>query len=163
TLRAAARTHPGRVRLNNEDLPILDAARGVFGVVDGIGGKAGGGGAGATAEGVILQRLPRAVGTRAEPGGEAIAIANNQIYRAAPSSEFKGMGCVITLAIVSGDRLTIGHVGDARLYKVGPEGIRKLTRDHSPVGEREDAGELLEADAMRHPRRNEVFRDVGTT
>ncbi|HYT73633.1 MAG TPA: hypothetical protein VEL79_02690, partial [Vicinamibacterales bacterium] len=41
-------------------------------------------------------------------------------------------------------------------------GIRKLTRDHSPVGEREDAGELSENDAMRHPHRNEVFRDVGT-
>src|SRR5262249_11329674 len=33
---------------------------------------------------------------------------------------------------------------------------------HSPVGEREDAGELTEAQAMRHPRRNEVFRDVGS-
>ena len=40
--------------------------------------------------------------------------------------------------------------------------IRKITHDHSPVGEREDRGELSEADAMRHPRRNEVFRDVGS-
>jgi serine/threonine protein phosphatase PrpC len=30
------------------------------------------------------------------------------------------------------------------------------------VGEREDRGELTEADAMSHPRRHEVFRDVGT-
>jgi serine/threonine protein phosphatase PrpC len=163
TLRAAARTHPGRVRVNNEDMPVLDATRGVFGVIDGIGGKAGGEVAAATAKDVILQRLARPVGSDAERVREAIAIANNEIYRrAAGSAEFSGMGCVITLAIVTDDRLTIGHVGDARLYKVRPEGIRKLTRDHSPVGEREDAGELLEADAMRHPRRNEVFRDVGT-
>src|SRR5206468_11932776 len=33
---------------------------------------------------------------------------------------------------------------------------------HSPVGEREDARELSEIEAMRHPRRNEVFRDVGS-
>ena len=72
------------------------------------------------------------------------------------------MGCVITLAIVADGRLTIGHVGDTRLYKIRPDGIRKLTRDHSPVGEREDAGELPEPEAMRHPRRHEVFRDVGT-
>ena len=163
TLRAAARTHPGRVRANNEDMPILDTARGVFGVIDGIGGKAGGEVAAATAKDVILQRLARPVGTDAERVREAIAIANNEIYRrAAGSVEFGGMGCVVTLAIVTDERLTIGHVGDARLYKVRPEGIRKLTRDHSPVGEREDAGELREADAMRHPRRNEVFRDVGT-
>jgi len=163
TLAAAARTHPGRVRANNEDMPVLDAARGVFGVIDGIGGKAGGEIAAATAKDVILQRLARPVGTDAERVREAIAIANNEIYRrAAGSVELSGMGCVITLAIVTDDRLTIGHVGDARLYKIRPEGIRKLTRDHSPVGEQEDAGELPEADAMRHPRRNEVFRDVGT-
>jgi PPM family protein phosphatase len=72
------------------------------------------------------------------------------------------MGCVITLAIVADGRLTIGHVGDTRLYKIRPDEIRKVTRDHSPVGEREDAGELPEPQAMRHPRRHEVFRDVGT-
>ena len=160
---AAARTHPGRVRANNEDLPLLDASRGIFGVIDGIGGKAGGEVAAATARDVILQRLARPVGSDAERVREAIAIANNEICRrAAGSAEFAGMGCVVTLAIVAGDRLTIGHVGDTRLYKVRPEGMRKLTRDHSPIGEREDAGELAEPDAMRHPRRHEVFRDVGT-
>ena len=40
--------------------------------------------------------------------------------------------------------------------------IEKLTRDHSPVGEREDANEISERQAMRHPRRNEVYRDVGS-
>jgi hypothetical protein len=40
--------------------------------------------------------------------------------------------------------------------------MRKLTSDHSPVGEREDRGELTESEAMLHPRRHEVFRDVGT-
>src|SRR5438132_1002021 len=34
--------------------------------------------------------------------------------------------------------------------------------DHSPVGELEDIGKLTEDEAMRHPRRNEVFRDVGS-
>ncbi|HTM24610.1 MAG TPA: protein phosphatase 2C domain-containing protein [Vicinamibacterales bacterium] len=162
-LRAAARTHPGRVRLNNEDLPVVDAARGVFGVIDGIGGHAGGEVAAAVAKDVILQRLARPFGAPAERLREAIAIANNEIFkRAGDSGELAGMACVITLAIVADDRLTIGHVGDTRLYKLRADGIRKLTRDHSPVGEREDAGELSENDAMRHPHRNEVFRDVGT-
>jgi hypothetical protein len=48
------------------------------------------------------------------------------------------------------------------LYKVRAETIRKLTHDHSPVGELEDAGGLPEPEAMRHPRRHEVFRDIGT-
>lgn len=163
-LRAAACTDPGRVRTNNEDLPIIDAARGMFGVIDGVGGEAGGEVAAATAHDVILQRLARPVGTPADRVREAIAIANNEIFkRAQEDRALHGMACVITLAIVADGRLTVGHVGDSRLYEIRHDGIRKLTRDHSPVGEREDAGELAEVDAMRHPRRNEVFRDVGST
>jgi serine/threonine protein phosphatase PrpC len=71
------------------------------------------------------------------------------------------MACVLTLAVVSDDALIIGHVGDSRLYKLAAGGISKLTHDHSPIGDREDRGELSEIEAMRHPRRNEVFRDVG--
>jgi serine/threonine protein phosphatase PrpC len=162
-LRAAARTDPGRLRPNNEDIPIIDAARGVFGVIDGVGGHAGGEVAAATARDVIVQRMARPLGTPAERVREAIAIANNEIFkRAGGVGDLAGMACVITLAMVADGRLTIGHVGDTRLYKLRADGIRKLTRDHSPVGEREDAGELTEAEAMRHPHRNEVFRDVGT-
>ena len=61
-----------------------------------------------------------------------------------------------------GRQATIGHVGDTRLYKLRDGRIEKITRDHSPVGEREDAGEISELEAMRHPRRNEVYRDVGS-
>ena len=162
-LRAAARTPPGRGRLNNEDLPVCDAARGIFGVIDGIGGQAGGEVAAATAKDVILQRLARPLGSPAERIREAIAIANNEIRRRAEQyAELQGMACVVTLAMVSDGRITIGHVGDTRLYKVRAGALRKLTHDHSPVGEREDAGELSEADAMRHPRRHEIFRDVGS-
>jgi hypothetical protein len=53
-------------------------------------------------------------------------------------------------------------VGDSRLYQIRRGEIRKVTHDHSPVGEREDNNEISEAEAMRHPRRNEVFRDVGS-
>ena len=53
-------------------------------------------------------------------------------------------------------------MGDSRLYLIGGGAIRKVTSDHSPVGEIEDAGELSEEEAMAHPRRNEVFRDVGS-
>src|SRR4030095_7539964 len=72
------------------------------------------------------------------------------------------MACVLTIALPSGEQLVIGHVGDTRLYKIGPTGIRKLTHDHSPVGQLEDGGQLDEDEAMRHPERNQVFREVGT-
>jgi len=161
-LQAAYRTDPGRVRTNNEDVPLVDTERGVYGVIDGVGGQAAGEFAAAIAYDVILQRLARPLGTPSERVREAIALANNEIFRrAGTSGELAGMTCVVTLAIVNDGRLTIGHVGDSRLYKLGPEGMQKLTHDHSPVGEREDAQEIAEIDAMRHPRRHEVFRDVG--
>ena len=71
------------------------------------------------------------------------------------------MACVLTLAMLDGDRVVVGHVGDSRLYLIWNGAMRKLTSDHSPVGEREDRGELTELEAMLHPRRHEVFRDVG--
>src|SRR4029453_17972547 len=161
-LQSAYRTDPGRVRTNNEDVPLIDRERGVFGVIDGVGGQAAGEVAAAIAYDVILQRLARPLGTPSERVREAIALANNEIFRRAGTSrELAGMTCVVTLAVVNDGRLTIGHVGDSRLYKLGPEGMQKLTHDHSPVGEREDAQEIAEIDAMRHPRRHEVFRDVG--
>ena len=161
--RTGVRSDPGLMRSNNEDLPLVDAPRGVYGVIDGMGGQAAGEVAAAIAREAILQRLGRPIGSPAERVREAIAIANNAIFsRAQGDPGLRGMACVITLAIVSGRVLTVGHVGDSRLYRATPAGLVKLTRDHSPVGEREDAGELSEIDAMRHPRRNEVFRDVGS-
>lgn len=162
-LLSASLSDPGRVRTNNEDLPILDAERGVFGVIDGVGGHAAGELAAAIARDVILQRLARPLGTPAERVREAIAIANNEIFRrAATEPSLAGMTCVVTLAVVTDGRVTIGHVGDSRLYKLRPSAVRKLTHDHSPVGEREDAAEIGELEAMQHPRRHEVYRDVGS-
>src|ERR1039458_1398262 len=80
---------------------------------------------------------------------EAIAAANNRIYAAARQNpELAGMACVLTLALVEGEQVTVGHVGDSRLYLIGPGAIRKVTSDHSPVGEEEDAGEIGEEEAM---------------
>ena len=160
---AAAATDLGRVRTGNEDRHYVDVERGVFLVVDGVGGHAAGEVAAAIAVDVITQRLDRPLGTPAQRVREAIALANNEILRQAERSPaHAGMTCVLTLALLTDDRLTIGHVGDSRLYKVTRAGVRKLTHDHSPVGEREDAHEISEAEAMKHPRRSEVFRDVGS-
>ncbi len=94
---------------------------------------------------------------------EAIASANNEIARLARENPaWEGMGCVLTLALVEKGVVTVGHVGDSRLYRLHAGQLDKLTHDHSPIGMREDEGELSERDAMRHPRRNEVYRSVGS-
>ena len=163
-LDCAAVSDTGRVRDHNEDRYWMDAARGAFLVVDGVGGQAAGERAAETAvtaiRGALAERAPAPAEARVR---DAIAAANNCIFsEARKHPELTGMACVLTLALVDGEQVTIGHVGDSRLYVIGGGNIRKVTNDHSPVGQIEDAGELSEEEAMAHPRRNEVFRDVGS-
>lgn len=161
--RAAGASDPGRVRKNNEDRIHVDPQRGIFLVVDGVGGQAAGEKAAEVAVEMIRGRLERQTGTAEERVREAIAVANNEILRLAKTNpQWEGMACVLTLALMDDGAAVVGHVGDSRLYKLRKGRIEKITHDHSPVGEREDARELSEAEAMRHPRRNEVYRDVGS-
>jgi serine/threonine protein phosphatase PrpC len=159
----AAGSHPGRSREKNEDRYELDPQAAFMLVVDGIGGNAAGEVAAGLAADAIRRRMRIANGSAADRVRDAILLANQRIFeRSALEPELKGMACVLTLAFVSNGALTVGHVGDSRLYKLTAGGISKLTHDHSPIGDREDRGELTEIEAMWHPRRNEVFRDVGS-
>ena len=162
-LRCAGGSHPGLVRSNNEDRYYCDPGRGILLIVDGIGGHAAGEKAADIAVNMVRSRLERETGTASERIREAITVANNEIFRLARANpDWHGMACVLTVAVVEGGSAVIGHVGDSRLYKLRSGRIQKVTHDHSPVGEREDSNDLSETDAMRHPRRNEVYRDVGT-
>ena len=162
-LTAVTLSDMGRKRTNNEDLGYVDPEGRFFLVIDGVGGHAAGETAAATALEVIRERLERESGTPEQRLREAIALANNEIFRLASTNpEWNGMACVLTVALVVDGVVHVGHVGDSRLYLLTPGSIKKITKDHSPVGEREDRGELSEVDAMRHPRRNEIFRDVGS-
>ena len=160
---AAAGSDPGRERENNEDRVLCDPERGIYAVIDGVGGESGGEVAAQTALEILKARLSRRTTDAARLIREAIALANKQIYdQAQANPALANMACVLTVAVVDGDRATIGHVGDSRLYLLRRGEITKVTRDHSPVGAREDAKEISEEEAMRHPRRNEIFRDVGS-
>jgi serine/threonine protein phosphatase PrpC len=162
-VKSAGASDMGRVRQNNEDAFHIDAERGIYLVVDGIGGQAAGEKAAEIAVDRVRARLERQTGTAEQRIREAIAMANNEILRQAQlQPQWSGMACVLTVAVLENGSAVVGHVGDSRLYQVRAGEIRKITHDHSPVGEREDARELTEAEAMRHPRRNEVYRDVGS-
>src|SRR5581483_5225015 len=160
---SAGSTDQGFVRENNEDRILVDDEHGYFLIVDGMGGHEAGEQAAAIAVETIKARLDRPTDTVEQRLREAITLANNAIFEAASNrKEWKGMACVLTAAVIENSTVYIGHVGDSRLYRIKRGLIEKITHDHSPVGEREDAGEITETEAMRHPRRNEVYRDVGS-
>ena len=161
--RSGTATDPGLQRSSNEDRVYVDEDAGVFLVVDGLGGHRAGDKAAETAVQTIIENLAPCDRPAADRARDAITAANNRIYELAQNhEEWRGMACVLTLALIHDGWVTVGHVGDSRLYLVWNRTVRKLTSDHSPVGELEDRGEMTEQDAMLHPRRHEVFRDVGS-
>src|ERR1039457_7536093 len=129
-IRFAGASDPGRVRHNNEDALHLDAERGIFLVVDGIGGQAAAEKAAEIAVGRVRARLERLTGTAEQRIREAIAMANNEIFRAARDNpEWEGMACVLTVAVLENGSAVVGHVGDSRMYQVRRGEIRKITHD----------------------------------
>ena len=155
---------PGRVRTNNEDLPVLDAERGIFGVIDGVGGHAAGELAAAIARDVILQRLARPLGTPAERVREAIAIANNEIFRRAAAEPDARRHDVRGHAGGGGRRPRDGRPR-RRQPALQAAAVRPAQADARPFAGRRARGRaarLGEIEAMHHPRRHEVFRDVGS-
>ena len=71
---------PGCRREVNEDRFHCDVGRGLFLVIDGVGGQAAGGKAADVALAMLRARLERETGPPADRLREAIAIANNEIH-----------------------------------------------------------------------------------
>src|SRR5690242_11422222 len=94
---SAASSDQGFVRPNNEDRVYCDDARGLFLVVDGMGGHQAGEKAAEIAVERIKARLERQTGTVEQRVREAITLANNAIYEMAQTKpEWSGMACVLT-------------------------------------------------------------------
>ena len=72
------------------------------------------------------------------------------------------MGTTMTVALVEGMTVAIGHVGDSRAYLVRGEQMEQLTEDHSLVNELLKSGKLSEEEAQAHPQRSVITRAVGT-
>ena len=93
----------------------------------------------------------------------AIRLANqNLIAHIQERKEFKGMGTTIVCSIVSGDQVSIGHVGDSRIYLLRSGEIKQMTRDHSWIDEQLKQGILTPEEARKHPLRNVITRALGS-
>ena len=100
-LRASGGTDAGLQREVNEDRFHCDADRGVFMVIDGVGGQAAGGKAADVAQSILKEYLGRDLGSAANRLRDGITAANNDVYRlAATRAEWDGMACVLTAVLV---------------------------------------------------------------
>lgn len=160
----------GRVRINNEDAfvaqTLWDDNTILAVAIDGVGGYEGGEVAADIARKTIPEFLKVSPnGERLELLKQAVTAANNAIFEARQEEGgFPHMSCVLTAAIIDVDhrQISMAHVGDSRLYSFREGELKKLSHDHSLVGYREEIGDLTEEQAMHHPQRNIINRDVGS-
>jgi protein phosphatase len=162
SLRTAHLTHPGRKRRHNEDSYVHQPP--LFAIADGMGGAK----AGEVASGLAVEALQ----LRPDLGGDdeayvvdLIQEANRRVYtRASEDAEASGMGTTMTVALADSarGRVTFGHVGDSRAYRIRDEQLEQLTDDHSLVGELIRSGKLTREEAEVHPQRSVITRALGT-
>ena len=149
----------------NEDSFLADSARGIFVVADGVGGAEAGEVASQTAIEVLDKAFRDQVdGADIEDLMElAIQRANASIFRMAQENpKFSMMATTVVGLHVEGNRATIGHVGDSRLYRLTPAGqLLRETADHSVVEEEVRAGRMTAEQAANHPSKNVISRALG--
>ena len=71
------------------------------------------------------------------------------------------MGTTLVSAVSYDCGAVITNVGDSRAYHITPEGITRVTKDHSLVESMVDRGDITEEEARRHPNRNLITRALG--
>jgi protein phosphatase len=156
--RHAVATDPGKRRRRNEDAYVVEPP--LFAVADGMGGAQ----AGEIAARIAATSLRESSGRSGEEAVvELIKEANRRVFEAAAGDEARsGRGTTITAALVEGDRVQIGHVGDSRAYRIRDGRLEQLTEDHSLVAELVRSGKLSPEEADVHPQRSVITRTVGT-
>jgi protein phosphatase len=156
----AVASDTGRRRRRNEDNYVV--APPLFAVADGMGGAQAGEVASQLAASALeAGDLDGLEGTKRIDA--LIQEANRRIFdRASSDPSASGMGTTMTVALVEGMTVAIGHVGDSRAYLVRGEQMEQLTEDHSLVNELLKSGKLSEEEAQIHPQRSVITRAVGT-
>jgi serine/threonine protein phosphatase PrpC len=176
-IRSHARTDIGRYRQSNEDAHFQDDSLGLYIVADGMGGHAAGEVASSEAVDAIHGMIRRGIvslGDPAEPMTEQKARAACRLmegaiqgatYMVFAISQFEhdktGMGTTITAALLLGDALVIGQVGDSRIYQVRSGEACQITEDHTLIAWQIKQGLLSPEEARLSPHKNVITRAVG--
>jgi serine/threonine protein phosphatase PrpC len=177
-LRAHGESDPGLTRKTNEDSFLVDEELGLFVVADGMGGHSAGEVASRLAieaiEGFIRRSQsdqefswPYGIDSNLTYDGNrlrtAIGLANRRVFRAAEAhDDYTGMGTTAVAALVNGRRLSVGSVGDSRLYLWSGTELRLLTEDDTWVGMLRAHNPAVDPEVLaRHPMRHVLTNVLG--
>jgi len=161
----------GPVREDNQDsilVPVKNApslAGHLHAVADGMGGYANG----ALASSLAIQHLSKFIRASdiSSPASkilrQAFDLVNFEVYKTSQQLDNIRMGTTLTAAYITGNVLSLLHIGDSRAYLIRHEKISCLTQDHTNVGEMVRS-HLIPADHVRtHEQRSILTRAIGLT
>lgn len=159
---AAAATHAGKVRSQNEDNFITRTELGLWAVADGMGGhEAGGLASAAVVEALRKLPEPQTAAGMLEACETGISEANAAIRGIAVSRGLATIGTTVVILLISGRHFACLWAGDSRVYRLRRGVISQITRDHSEAQELIDRGLLTLEEAKTFARRNVITRAVG--
>ena len=177
-IRSCGVSDAGRVRKTNEDRFVADAELNLYAVADGMGGHR----AGEVASKLALEALtafirisvtdldvtwPYGVDPKLSFDGNrlrtGIYLANRRVFRESENiDDYAGMGTTLVSALINGRQVSIGSVGDSRVYLYSKGTIEQLTVDDSWAARilSQDSG-LGPDEVAKHPMRNVLTNVVG--
>jgi protein phosphatase len=163
-MRYAGKSSPGKKRSRNEDrFLIKDLQPGcvLIALADGLGGQpAGDVAAQAAIDCLDAWEPPPDAGE--EDLAAAILEADRRVTHLAgsdPSLEY--MGTTLTLALANQRGLLWAHVGDARIYRLGRNGLEQVTTDQTMARFLVEEGEITDQEASAHPMRHLLEQSLG--
>jgi protein phosphatase len=172
------RTHPGKVRENNEDSVLsielfkmhqdIIQPISLIAIADGMGGHASGELASSLVIDAIAQVGAFELVSLQNPSFEeygdwvkrAMQSANQAVYEARQSAS-NDMGSTLVLGLIIGSQAYLGHLGDSRIYLLSKGSIQQMTTDHSLVQHLVTMGKISQDEARFHPQRNVIYRSLG--
>lgn len=141
-------------------------------VSDGLGGA----NAGELASRMVIRALPELIQRGIREGWnqneQALAkwidvrirdIHTQLLCRAAASPELHGMGATLSCLWLEENRITVGHVGDSRIYRWREGHLQQLTDDHTYVWRLWKTGRIDGTEAREHPEKHLIEQVLGST
>ena len=168
-------TDKGLVRDQNEDAVASDLNTGLLVLADGMGGYR----AGEIASEIAVLTLTAEISAMADNPSKsdqhfghtmpesqalinAVKIANAAIFKVSKQEQScAGMGTTLVAAIFANNKLSVGHIGDSRMYRLRAGRLKLLTQDHSILQEQLSTGLITPQQAKLATNKNLVTRALG--
>lgn len=174
----AALSDKGPVRTKNQDACCVEVAQTPFGEVvmavicDGVGGLELGELASATVVARFVkwfeEELPGLCGDGLVERSTVRFIWNamlaelNELVQAHVVTKGGGVGTTFSGIFAHSGTFVAAHVGDTRIYQVGPFTFGKVTEDQTLLARELAAGRLTAEEAKTFPKRHVILQSVGT-